>query len=176
MSVVFIHPETKVPQTVKFGFNWLNFFLSPFLGISCFVQNMISEGLFCFVFWLINMYGFVLRSNGREIGTVLQGFSLVVMLIYTTYLGFFSNRLRAYKLIKNGYFVKDADNPAIQRQLALWRIGNSVVKNYKENQPHQYQHAQVSNLDELEKLGKLRESGVLTEDEFTLKKKQLLGL
>ena len=34
----------------------------------------------------------------------------------------------------------------------------------------------TSNLDELEKLGALRDKGILTEDEFDAKKKDLLGL
>ena len=34
----------------------------------------------------------------------------------------------------------------------------------------------TSNLDELEKLASLREKGIITDEEFDLKKKQLLGL
>lgn len=179
MSVVFIHPQTKVPQTVKFGFNWLNFFLSPILGISCFVQNMISEGVFCLIFWIINMIGLRIRMEGTErafdLGNGIQLVSLGIMLFYSIYLGFFSNRLKAYKLIKKGYLVKNASNPAIQRQLLSWKIGNSVVKSYSETQPQQSQTSN-SNLDELMKLGKLRDSKVITEGEFNQKKKELLGL
>jgi hypothetical protein len=36
--------------------------------------------------------------------------------------------------------------------------------------------AEPSNLDELEKLAGLRDQGIITEDEFEAKKKQLLGL
>ena len=35
---------------------------------------------------------------------------------------------------------------------------------------------QTSNMDELEKLARLRDKGIISEEEFEAKKKQLLGL
>jgi hypothetical protein len=47
---------------------------------------------------------------------------------------------------------------------------------YIDQQQQPQQSSQTSYLDELERLGKLRDEGYITEEEFEEKKKQLLGL
>ena len=47
----------------------------------------------------------------------------------------------------------------------------SKIKDSKTNNSSNY-----TNLDELEKLANLKEKGIITEEEFVAKKKQLLGL
>ncbi|EFC36106.1 hypothetical protein NAEGRDRAFT_76225 [Naegleria gruberi] len=54
-------------------------------------------------------------------------------------------------------------------------ISNEVVK-IKPSTSTSSKSSSGSNLDELEKLGNLRDKGIITEREFQLKKKQLLGL
>ena len=52
-------------------------------------------------------------------------------------------------------------------------IEDLISSNKNNNSSNQSTH---TNLDELEKLANLKEKGIITEDEFIAKKKQLLGL
>lgn len=53
---------------------------------------------------------------------------------------------------------------------------NGWVKAIEEVRSGKYKQNAVSKLNELEKLAELKEKGVITEDEFKKKKKQILGL
>jgi gas vesicle protein len=57
-------------------------------------------------------------------------------------------------------------------------VGSAAARRNADKQSEQYYQEGSSDdtLMELEKLGQLRDQGVLTEDEFTAKKKQVLGI
>jgi len=72
-----------------------------------------------------------------------------------------------------------------RRGLVVWSGSGSAAarrneRNSNDNSQQQQQYDQpedsVDELAELEKLGKLKQDGILTEDEFQAKKKQILGI
>ena len=50
------------------------------------------------------------------------------------------------------------------------------VKNEFDQAAHEISKHAISNLEDLEKLGALREKGIISDSEFKAKKKQILGL
>lgn len=87
---------------------------------------------------------------------VTVGYGAIPMWIYY---GFKGNDLHKKKLLSAGYLTQD--------QLA--------AKNAAQGIGTREGHAHALPADELEKLGRLRDTGVLTEDEFLLQKKRLLA-
>lgn len=172
MSVTFIHPQTKTPKTIPSGFNWIQFFLN-FWGISSFVYGLIGEGIFLVILYAASFSGFIIRTGGSQrevdLGNGIQLGAMALIFLYSIYLGISSNKMRAYRLVKKGYLIKDVDNPAIVKQLKRWKIRDSVIKPFRE-----VKLQESTNLDELKKLGELLKNGIITQEEFDVKKKQLL--
>ena len=70
-------------------------------------------------------------------------------------------------------FVKDA-NIAQLDKLCVWL--KLILQENEQAQVQSGSNTNISSLDELEKLASLKDKGIITEEEFSLKKKQLLGL
>lgn len=177
MSVEFIHPQTKISKVIPFGFNWISFFFS-FWGVPCFIYGLIGKGIFLVILYSCYVLAILHGINGTRDDVYESGIAMLIIggLIFlnSLYLGFATNRLRAYNLVGRGYLIKNADSPVIAEQLQKWKISASEIKNYQVNSTRQ--KASNSNLDELEKLAKLRDNNVISEDEFKKKKTELLGL
>ena len=70
-------------------------------------------------------------------------------------------------------FVKNNNISQLDR-LCVWL--KLILQGNEQPQSQIENNSNISNLDELEKLASLKDKGIITEEEFNLKKKQLLGI
>lgn len=171
MTVQFVNPKNYKTKEIG-SFDWFMFFFNFLFGIPAFFRGFIVGGIFSFILSQIYYYNIFLLMEGRSPnahnGIWITG---LLILLYSLFLAVFGPRLRAYKLIKSGWHIKNADSKTVRTQLYKWKIGDSVIKNYSDNvDPVK----NGSNLDELKKLGELLTAGIITEEEFNTKKKELL--
>lgn len=172
MNIIFVDGSNTKVKSVSTGFNWILLFFSGILGIPCFIKGLIGEGIFCLIFYIISVMGFSMAHSGRELGLVLMGFTTIIMLFYSIYLGFYGNRMVAYRLIKKGYFIKDGNNPIVRNQLYKWKVGDSVIRPI--NNDSNESPKSENKLDELRKLGDLLKDGIITQEEFDSNKSDIL--
>ena len=98
--------------------------------------------------------------------------SYLLPLIVAFWLGFRGNRKRKNKLLEYGYDLKTT----VQTNSPENAIAISLNKKIDNSHPEDKASSIVSDLDQVEKLFDMKQKGIITDEEFKKKKKQILKL
>jgi hypothetical protein len=114
-------------------------------------------------------------------GDIIIGLAVIVLNLITCFItgiiwAFLYNKYYTVSLVEKGYQFIGSEDEVARAKAALGIIGE---RKFSENGDVSEERAQNSrgsvNLDNLEKLGELRNKGVLTQDEFQAQKAKILG-
>lgn len=175
-------------EAVKKGWSWPGFF---FTWIWCFVKGLGGTGLtilfiIFFDIWIYDSYSVNHSRSGWSpeppssppLAFVIVSYLLPLLVAF--WLGFKGNRKRKNKLLEYGYKLKKtvkATNPENAIAFALnKKIDNALNKKNDNSHPKSKTSSTMSDLDQLERLFDMKKKGIITDEEFEKKKKQILNL
>ncbi len=145
------HLNTQYEKTVNIGFSWTTFFFGFWVPL---LRGDLIRALIFFLIGQIIVSPFYYGIYGDNISILVIGFILII--IYSTIIGFIYNNIYLNFLKEKGYVEID------KKQEVQTGLNNNTDKK--------------NNYEEIETLYTLKEKGIITEEEFEIKKKKLLGL
>ena len=138
-KVSLINEITGDIQHVKFGFNWMLFLFSSFLGIPCFYRKLKEWGIVFLVIWAVNRIEWAItfsRDNGyinrgeflsfEYIGSfVINNIHYIILVIgLSIYMGIKGNELTVKKLLETAYKFINPDSAKVKRAKIRFSINN----------------------------------------------------
>ena len=149
--IVLKHLNNQYEKTVNIGFSWTTFFFGFWVPL---LRGDLIRALIFFLIGQIIVSPFYYGIYGDNISILVIGFILII--IYSTIIGFIYNNIYLNFLKEKGYVEIDK-----KQEVQTGLNSNTDKKN---------------NYEEIETLYTLKEKGIITEEEFEIKKKKLLGL
>tara|TARA_B110000116_G_C16704470_1_gene521414 strand:+ start:598 stop:1137 length:540 start_codon:yes stop_codon:yes gene_type:complete len=172
---IYENPE-GMQDAVKRGWSWPGFFFSI---IWCFIKGLGGTGLTILLIAFIDAciymtYPVRVNYYGQPVGysAIYIIISSLLPFIISLWLGARGNNKRRNKLIITGYKLEatlQASNPESAITMVInKKVIDSDIINKKQSSN--------SELDQIEKLHSLKEKGIITDEEFEKKKKEILSL
>ena len=168
--------QQGMQDAVKRGWSWPGFFFGV---IWCFVKGLGGTGLTILLIAFIDVFiymSYPVRVNyyGQPVGysAIYIIISYFLPFIISLWLGARGNNKRRNKLISSGYELKATLQASNPESAITMLINKKVIDSEIINK----EQSSNSELDQIEKLHGLKEKGIITDEEFQAKKKEILAL